>query len=642
VVGLLSGAFLGPDPGYKPPSRLELLFEEEPVDLDTFVKDKKFLAADWDLSPLQKELVMVGERVLFQETFDLMAQEWGGYWATPIPMKNNIVAQWGKGGGKDSTVRVISARVAYLLLCLRDPQKYYGMPEDDSIHLLNIAVNAAQAQRAFFAPLSRLARRSPWFKDRAHATRDTIDYAKNIQAISGHSDAESQEGLNILLGVADEIDAFKAKGEMTGQGNRAREASTSAESILDMIESSAMSRFPSCYKRIAISYPRYQGSTIQNLTTEAKADVKENGDAVSVFFASGPYATWEVNPTKKRSDFDAKYRKNPDEAAAKYECKPKRAVDAYFKNPVVFRHAADRPVQPILVDYKLVDTAALQEPDRKVRGWEPIFTIDEKFKPVPGARYAIHADLAVTGDRAGVAMSHIEKWEDREITQIDDSGYVTKATTTVPIVRNDFVIAFEADAGATDPHTIDPDTGKERVLAREIQIRWVRDLIYKLIELDFYIGSVTYDGFQSVDSLQILERHGIETDRMSTDRDPSIWRTAKDLGSDARLHMPWSELLQKEIEALSKIDKGKVDHPPGGSKDLADAWACSLVGAILLGGEEDDDGEPIATGDGMLFPTGGADAPLFGMTAPAFGGDAVDLPFGMAGALKGSDSFYGY
>lgn len=639
-MGLLSAYFEGEDAGYRPPSSLELLFEEEPVDLDTFVSDKKFLAADWELSPLQKELVMVGERVLFQETFDLMATEWGGYWANPVPMKNNIVAQWGKGGGKDSTVRVISARVAYLLLCLRDPLKYYGMPEDDSIHLLNIAVNAAQAQRAFFTPLSRLARRSPWFKDRAHATRDTIDYVKNIQAISGHSDAESQEGLNILLGVADEIDAFKAKGEMTGQGNRAREASTSAESILDMIESSAMSRFPECYKRIAISYPRYLGSTIQNLTTEAKADIEEHGDSVSVFFASGPYATWDVNPTKKREDFDAKYRKDPDGAAAKYECKPKRATDAYFRNPVIFRQAIDRTTQPLDITYRIAETSSLQDPDRRVRGWEPVFTFDPEFRVIPGARYAIHADLAIKGDRAGVAMSHVERWEEREIISTDDQGFITKRQTVVPIIRNDFTVAFTADIAAVDPHMIDSGTGKQKVLAREIQIRWVRDLIYKLIAMDFYIGTVTYDGFQSADSMQILESHGIETDKVSTDRDPDLWKTLKDVASEARLKMPFSDLLLRELDALSRVDGKKVDHPPGGSKDLADALVGSIVGAITLGGEEDDS-SPFAEGGDEHFVLGGSEGSMFGMDYANLGGGAVALPFGMESVLKGGDSYYG-
>ena len=644
-MGMLSGLFEGPDEGYQPPSSLESIFEEEPVSLDVFIKDKKFLHADWDLSPKQRELVRLGERVYLKELYPLMAEGFGGYWTDLLPMKNRLAAQWGKGGGKDSTVRVISARVAYLLLCLKSPQQYFGMPLDDSIHMLNIAVNAAQAQRAFFDPLARMVTRG-WFKDYAEPKRDSILYAKNLQAISGHSDAESQEGLNLILGVADEIDAFKAKGEMVGQGNRMRESSTSAESIMNMMRSSATSRFPESFKLIAISYPRYQGSTIQTLTDEAKEDVKKYGDEDSVFFASGPWATWEVNPTKKRSDFDKEYRDDPDEAAAKYECKPTRATDAYFRNPDIFRHAVDRDAQPLTVSYNLVNSASLQDPDKSVRGWEPVFTFDPDFRVIPGARYAIHADLAIKGDRAGIAMSHIEKWEERELISVDETGYVERRMTNVPIIRNDFTIAFEADIAATDPNTIDPETGKEKVLAREIQIRWVRDLIYRLIAMDFYIALVTYDGFQSVDSLQILESHGIETDKVSSDRDPNVWKTLKDVASEARLHMPFNALLQKELESLSRLDNGKVDHPPKGSKDLADALVGSVVGAITVGGEEDDgpstsggSNSPFAQDGKEMFILGGKDEGLFGLGYEDFGTGSVELPFGMSHVLEGGGYF---
>ncbi len=631
--GPLSSLFDRPDTGYNPPSALEDLFEHEPVGLRTFIQDRKFLGAEWMLSPKQEELVMVGERIYLQNLYPLLANEFGGYWedVRNMPMRNSIVAQWGKGGGKDSTVRVISARVAYLLLCLKSPQAYFGMPPDDSIHMLNIAVNAPQAHRAFFAPLAKMVTRG-WMKDYADPKRDSIVYAKNLEAISGHSDAEAQEGLNIILGVADEIDAFKAKGEMVGQGNRAREASTSAESILEMIASSASSRFDESWKRIAISYPRYQGSTIQLLTTEAKADIEEHGDD-SMFFASGPWATWEVNPTKTKDSFAKQYRQNPDEAAAKYECKPTRATDAYFRNPVIFRHAVDREAQPIGVDYEIVSWPDMQREDVRVTGWEAKFTFAPDFKVIPGARYAIHADLAITGDRAGVAMSHIEKWEERELVKTDETGFVTKLMHTVPVLRNDFTISFTADLSARDY--------ADNPMPREIQIRWVRDLVYELIRRDFYIGSVTYDGFQSVDSMQTLERHGIITDKLSTDRDPSIWKTVKDVASELRVHQPWEELLQKELEGLSRMANGKVDHPPNGSKDLADAYACSLVGAILLGGEEDTR-EAFAEGGQEQFITGGVSDSMFGVGYDGFTSGPVELPFGMSRALKsGGGGFFG-
>ena len=103
------------DPGFRQSTAIGAIFEEEPVPLNVFVQDKAYLNADWMLSDIQYGLVRVIERVYLKDTFALMAQEFGGYWADPIPMKNLIAAQWGKGGGKDSTVRIAAMRVAYLL-----------------------------------------------------------------------------------------------------------------------------------------------------------------------------------------------------------------------------------------------------------------------------------------------------------------------------------------------------------------------------------------------------------------------------------------------------------------------------------------------------------------------------------------------
>lgn len=613
------------DPGYVPPPPLSDIFSDEPVSLEVFIQDQKFLGADWMLSEKQQELVRIIERVYLPSAYPLMAKEFGGYWAEPLPMKNLIVAQWGKGGGKDSTVRIAALRVAYLLMCLKSPQAYFGMPEDDSIHILNIAANSAQAHRAFFEPITKMVKRG-WFADRAEPKRDTIIYDKNITAISGHSDAESQEGLNLILGIADEIDAFKAKNEMVGQGNKAREASTSAESILNMIKTSASTRFPANYKRVAISYPRYLGSTIQQLTFEARADIEEVGDENSIYYASGPYATWEVNPRISGPEaFASDYRKDPDEAAAKYECKPTRAVDAYFRNPVIFRQAVDNPDQPLSIDY-LVTEVTSDVTGYTVRGWEPKFTFDPGFLPVAGARYAIHADLAIKGDRAGVAMSHIERWEERELVVERDDGFVEKISTTVPILRNDFTVAFEADISAQD----DDATS----LPREIQIRWVRSLIFELIRRGFYVVSATYDRFQSFDSMQILENHGIATDKVSTDKDPDIWKALKDVASEARLRMPFSQLLMQELEGLSRLPNGKVDHPPGGSKDLADAFACSIVGAITAGGEEDPNHEIAEVGSAFFEVGQVLDLP-YGMDGFAYADGRLEMPYGMRGMRIG-------
>ena len=604
------------------PTSLEAIFSEEPVPLQTFIRDKKFLGEDWNLSPIQENAVRHIERVYLPELFPKMAAEWGSYWDDTILMKNILTLQWGKGSGKDHVCRIASLRVAYMLLCMKSPQLYFGMPEHDSIHMLNIAVNSAQANRAFFTPLKNYVKR-PWFRDKADPKRDYIQYDKNLIAISGHSDAESQEGLNLILGVADEIDAFKARDEMVGLGKRAREASTSAESILKMLKGSASTRFPYSYKRVAISYPRYLGSTIQLQTAEAVEDIEKYGDKDSIYFASGPFATWVVNPLRKgKEDFSSDYRKDPDEAAAMYECRPTRAVNSYFKNMPIFRQAIDKEDQPLSVDYKLFTTTS-KVTGKPITGWEPVFSFAPDFKPVQGAIYALHGDLAINGDRAGIAMSHVESYEERTDIVLADDGEEFTQQTVAPIIRNDFTFGFTSDVSARDD--------SNEPLPREIQIRWARMLCFELIKRGFFIGSFTFDGFQSADTIQILLSHGIESERVSTDRDPDIWKTIKDVASDSRLRMPHENLLLIELEALSKLDNGKIDHPPGGSKDLADAFACSIIGAIAVGGSEDPEGSIVVIGD-PTFAVGSALAPLEGSEFVSNGvGDPFGLPIGMKG-----------
>jgi hypothetical protein len=624
MAGLLESTFAGEEAPKA--SSLSELFEEEPVSLTTFVQDKKFLGqSNVDLSPVQYNAIRHIERVYYPELYPLMAEEFDfSYWGVELPVKNIVTLQYGKGSGKDMIARLSSLRIAYLLLCLKSPQLYFNMPEPDSIHFLNIAANSGQANQAFFKPMTEAVKRG-WFKDKSEAKQGHIQYAKNLEAISGHSDAEGQEGLNIMLGVADEIDAFRSKDEMVGIGKRAREASTSAESILKMLKGSAATRFPRTYKRVSISYPRYKGSTIQKLTAQGNASIEKYGEK-SIHFVSGPLATWEVNPrVKGPEDFQEDYDEDPDEAAAMYECKPTLATNPYFRNPEIFKQAVTRDEQPIEVNYR-VKTIRSSKTELTTRGWEPSYTFADDFVAIQGARYAMHGDLAINGDQAGIAMSHVERWEEVTDEVENEDGEITLMTTSVPVIKVDFVIAFSADIAAKD---IDGSH-----LPREIQIRWAAQLAFELIKRGFWISRYTFDGFQSVETIQALLRHGIESERVSADINDNVWKTLKDVASGGRLHMPFSQKLLNELGALSRIN-GKVDHPPGGSKDMADAFACSIAGAIVSGGEEDADGSSTEIG-APFFMSGAAIAPLEGTEeVSSMFGDPFGSPLGMPIGMKG-------
>ncbi len=582
---------------------LEHIFAEEPVPLTVFVQDRAFLGNP-PLSPVQYDAVRHIERIYYPDMYPRLSEEFETgkrqgrlhvassaavwreerYWSLPLRMINFATLQWGKGSGKDHICRVASMRIAYLLLCLHSPQDYFGMPEQDTIHLLNVASSSAQAQQAFFMPIVRAVKKG-WFADKCVPKQNVISYAKNIESVSGHSDAESQEGLNLLLAIADEIDAFRSKKEMVvRKGASAREPTKSAEGILNMMRTSASTRFPEVFKNVRISYPRYLGSTIQQLTDDARADFEERG-AQSRHYVSGPMATWEVNPrVKGREAFAEDYREDPIMARAKYECRPARAINPYFRN-VQAVDAAFKMVEqvPLSVGYVMEKS---DHSNRRV--WTPSYTFAEDFYPVRGAIYTMHADLAVQGDRAGIAMAHVVDYAEYETVTEDEDGAPYTIREVRPRVKVDFCVSYSADQSAEPP--------------REIQIRWARQLCFELIRRGFNIRYFSFDSFQSTDSMQILEARGIETEKISTDLSEDPWRNLRDLIYEGRIEIPRLTvpglderavpfLLRDELLSLSRMPNGRVDHPADGSKDEADALACAAMSAIKLGGREEGSNE---------------------------------------------------
>lgn len=515
------------------------IFDEEPVPLSVFVKDKKYLALP-ALSPVQQQFVEMGTTVYKPETFV------GLKWFIERYVIE-LVAQWGKGGGKDHSCRLISARAAYLLLCLKNPQAYFGMSPDSSIDIINVAYNATQANNVYFVPFRRLINHSPWFSDKFDDRVGFIAFAKNLNAISGHSDQEGLEGYNLIIAVLDEISAFKTSMELRNRRS-VRQASHSAEGIYEAMRSSVQSRFPGLGKTIMLSYPRYRGDFIQQ-----KYDEGVNDPHAFVSFAR----TWEANPTRRKEEFAIEYRKNPEKARAKYECDPPRSIDTYFRQPKKIDEAFDveRFAMVEVLDENGEPTVKFDHEKHPVdhdNTLLPWFVCKDKMP-----RY-IHVDAALSNDRAGLAMVHLSGWDVR----LDSE---TMKTIRLPIIAVDLMTYWTAPYGG------------------EIDLAGIRKLILDLRRNMFPIVSVTYDGYQSADSIQILTNLGIESGRLSVDKDTAAYDTLKDLIYDDRLKAYYCWLVTEELKNLSIVVGQKVDHPDYGSKDVSDALAGAVQGAVQGG-----------------------------------------------------------
>lgn len=177
--------------------------------------------------------------------------------------------------------------------------------------------------------------------------------------------------------------------------------------------------------------------------------------------------------------------------------------------------------------------------------WQPLY--------YPNRPRTIHVDLSSTGDRTGFVMACSPTTQEAEVRDRETGGI---ATVSVPEIHVDLAVAIAP-----------PRAGR-------IDIVEIEDQILRLAAMGFDIKLVTFDAYQSERSMQMLEAAGIPTKRLSVDRYPDpyiVLRRAMRLGY---VSCPYNEILEDELFTLvESAHNGKVDHPPRGSKDIADALA---------------------------------------------------------------------
>ena len=103
---------------------------------------------------------------------------------------------------------------------------------------------------------------------------------------------------------------------------------------------------------------------------------------------------------------------------------------------------------------------------------------------------------------------------------------------------------------------------------------WLRE------ECGYRFGKVTFDQWQSEGQLQELESKNFEVEKLSIDKDKSVYTAWRAGFEEHRIRLPRSEQMIREAENLLEMDK-KFDHPPEtGTKDTIDSASGCYWGAI--------------------------------------------------------------
>jgi hypothetical protein len=528
-------------------------FEEKPVALEQFVTDKQYLGLP-PLSELQYKSIKASTQIYKKETlYNLYGPEEGEkIWKQTC---SEVILQLGKGSGKDYTSTIACAYMVHLLLCLSDPAIYYGKPPGDAIDIINIAINAIQANRVFFKGFNQRIEKSPWFQGRYVAKANMVEFDKSVTVHSGHSEREAWEGYNVLVVILDEISGFEL--ESTSGHDQAKTAS----SIYKMYRASVNSRFPDFGKVILLSFPRFKNDYIQQKYNEAIAEkevvirhkmlkvdtelpdgtvgnefeIEWEEDHIISYKVPKMFAlkrpTWEVNPTRTIEDFTIDFYTDPTDALSRFACMPPDATDAFFKNRGVIEKAFSSPKLNV----------------------DEYGRFDDHFTPDPDKLYFVHVDLAQKHDHCAVALAHTDSWVTMKIGE--------KYKEAAPRIIVDAVRFWTPTS------------------SKSVDFTEVKDYIISLRQRGFNLKMVTFDRWNSHDMMQQLKAHGINTELLSVAKkhyeDMSLCIT------EERVLGPHIQLLIDELLQL-RIVKDKVDHPRKGSKDLSDAVCGAIYNSVAL------------------------------------------------------------
>ncbi len=543
---------------------------------------------------------------------------------------NEAAICWGIGSGKSFFSSLAISYLLHRTLCLRDPQAYYGLAPGSAIAFLNMSASAGQAQRVVFNEIKQRVSGSPWFRRFCSEARfgkhalqvlsEEIRLPKHLVVVTGNSAETCPLGYNLLGAVLDEA-AFLLT---TGDGRR-----DAAEEIYHALRRRITSRFFDRGLLVLISSPKHVGDFLERKLAEAASpDSRRGGTSVppgggccggvpssppvsggvpedqafpppSILERGGQggessrlYASrraiWEVKPphfycgrffeyaglqvpVEYRDDF----RRNPERALRDLAARPTRAYSAWFTDEA----ALDACCLRVGPEGESASPPSL--PERGGQGGEssPLDSAGRwhpALRPTDNLPRYLHVDLGLRHDACGLAMVHCRPCPDRPEEPEVWADVVVRLTPPEPPPFR------EGGQGGrpADEASASPSPAGRGGPGGEVDFSRVRELINDLRRRGYNIAQVSFDGWQSVDSRQILRRQGFRTALVSVDRDLGPYETLKELVNTGRLHFPPYEPLLRELKRLELVDGRKIDHPRGGSKDCADALAAATSEAL--------------------------------------------------------------
>lgn len=217
-----------------------------------------------------------------------------------------------------------------------------------------------------------------------------------------------------------------------------------------------------------------------------------------------------------------------------------------FNNKELFNKAIYVPEEPaFLKDTFIISTKLENRPQDFINpNWQP-----EK----PERLRFMHIDQGISSDHYGISSCFV------------DDVIINEDETLTLKVKFDFILNI---VPPRPPAKVDISKVRSLIpwLSQNKGINW---------------GKITYDQYQSQESMQELEKAGFPVGYQSVDKTDEAYLLLVDYIYEGKVQFPYNDEFEKNLFNLVHFrEKRKIDHISGMGKDISDSVAGSLKNAI--------------------------------------------------------------
>lgn len=431
---------------------------------------------------------------------------------------NEAVFDEGIGGGKSYKASEIITYMVYLTLLKKNPQKFFHMAKGSAIYFMNMSIRGDQARKVVFGEIVQRVTNSPWFRRKGYLPNPNIK-----------SELQFPKNITVVPGNSKETFplGFNLLGAVMDEAAWYTETESHdvAEEMFNALFARIKNRFGFRGMLVMISSPRYVDDFIEKKMKEAETNKR-------IF--TRRRASFESQPAERFSG--KKIEIEGYTIPMEYETEARRNFERFKRDILAIPSLA---LEPYFRQWNLVEAGI--DPNLKIPFSPDTNIFYNWFGGNPNYQYYMHIDLSLTTDATGIAMCH----KQGELLIID------------------LMMRIKAPKG------------------REIDLAEIKGIVFELKSRGFGIAKCTFDQFQSASSIQELNKQGLNSERLSVDKDLAAYETLKEGIYVGKIKYYQYEPFMEEMKRLEVIQGKKVDHPANSSKDICDAVAGAVYNCVI-------------------------------------------------------------